>query len=471
MQVLSGAGTSIVSSGRLLLKDVPHVAPPSVASCWAGSRSSTTSTSTPVVVSSVPPSAARARVIQRRRARTPIRLVKTQAAGDAPPSPWKKKDSRLVLEDGSVLWGTAFGASGTQLGEVVFNTALSGYQEVMTDPSYKGQFVCFTCPHIGNVGINPEDMESDKVHLAGIVVRDLSVAVSNYRATMSLDEYCKQQGTMGISGIDTRDLTIALRDVGCLVGVMSTDTSKTDEELIGMAKSWSIVGKDLLAEVTCKEPYEWRQGTDAEWEFSAATQAAQGREPFHVVAYDYGIKKNILRRLASFGCRITVVPANWPASEVLKMNPDGVFFSNGPGDPSAAPYAVENAKQILGQKPVFGICMGHQILGQAFGGSTFKLKFGHHGGNHPIRAPGGRIEVSSQNHNFAVDPATLPAGVEVTHINLNDGTCAGMVWEDKKAMTIQYHPEASPGPHDADVSFEQFVNWMNAERSKKAVAA
>lgn len=389
-------------------------------------------------------------------------IVRAAAASG---KPWKKRDCRLVLEDGSVWRGSAFGATGTEIGEVVFNTSLSGYQEIMTDPSYKGQFVAFTCPHIGNVGINAEDIESEKCHLGAIIVRDLSITVSNYRSTMNLDEYCKQQGVMGISDIDTRALTKALRDTGCLVGVITTDESKTDSELVAQAKSWTIVGKDLLSVVTCDKPYEWSKGTISEWEFSPKVKGGPSGHPFHVVAYDFGIKLNILRRLASFGCRITVVPATWPASEVLKMNPDGVFLSNGPGDPSAAPYAVENAKAILGKKPMFGICMGHQILGQAFGGKTFKLKFGHHGGNHPIRGPSGRIEVSAQNHNFAVDPDTLPKGVTISHINLNDGTCAGMVWNEKKAMTIQYHPEASPGPHDADICFEQFVDWMKAERA------
>jgi len=376
--------------------------------------------------------------------------------------PFKKKDARLVLEDGSVWKGCAFGAKGTEIGEVVFNTSITGYQEIMTDPSYKGQFVCFTHPHIGNVGINADDVESTKCHLGAIIVRDKSSVVSNYRSVMTLDEYCEKQNVIGISNVDTRALTKVLRETGCLVGVISTDDSKSDDELAAMAKNWTIVGKDLLSVVSCTEPYEWKDPTDAEWEFNNATKE-QGK-PFVVVAYDFGIKHNILRRLASFGCKIMVVPADYPADKVLAMNPDGVFFSNGPGDPSAAPYAVENAKQILGQKPVFGICMGHQILGQAFGGKTFKLKFGHHGGNHPIRFnPTGRVEISSQNHNFAVDPESLPEGVEVTHINLNDGTCAGMVYPAMKAMTIQYHPEASPGPHDADICFEQFVDMMKAE--------
>ncbi|KAG2426313.1 hypothetical protein HXX76_013070 [Chlamydomonas incerta] len=397
------------------------------------------------------------------------RSLVVRAAASA--SPFPKKNARLVLEDGSVWHATGFGATGTQIGEVVFNTSLSGYQEIMTDPSYKGQFVAFTCPHIGNVGINPEDMESTKCHLGAIIVRDLSVIVSNYRSRMSLDEYCKKENVIGIANLDTRALTKVLRETGCLVGVVTTDATKTDAELVTMAKGWTIVGKDLLSVVSCTEPYEWSKGTSDEWEFNHRAKLSKQHGPFHVVAYDFGIKTNILRRLASFGCRITVVPATYPATEVLKMNPDGVFFSNGPGDPSAAPYAVDNAKFILGKKPVFGICMGHQVLGQAFGGKTFKLKFGHHGGNHPIRyMPTGRVEISAQNHNFAVDPTTLPEGVEVTHINLNDGTCAGMVYKDKKAMTIQYHPEASPGPHDADVCFEQFVDMMRAEKAAHASA-
>lgn len=388
-------------------------------------------------------------------------------------SPFKPKDCRLVLEDGSVWKGLSFGAKGTEVGEVVFNTSLTGYQEIMTDPSYKGQFVCFTCPHIGNVGINTDDEESTKCHLGAIIVRDLSIVVSNYRSVKSLDQYCKEQGVMGIAELDTRALTKKLRETGCLVGVISTDASKSDEELVAMAKNWTIVGKDLLSVVSTSAPYEWKDPTISEWEFNANTaKLLKGEEPYTVVCYDFGIKHNILRRLASFGCKLLVVPATYPAQEVMKLNPDGVFFSNGPGDPSAAPYAVENAKTILGKKPVFGICMGHQVLGQAFGGKTFKLKFGHHGGNHPIRhIPTGRVEISAQNHNFAVDPESLPSGVEVTHVNLNDGTCAGMVWSEQQAMTIQYHPEASPGPHDADVCFEDFVQMMKANRKAKATAA
>lgn len=401
---------------------------------------------------------------QNRRARHATTVYATAA-------PWADTPAaRLVLEDGSVWHGTAFGHTGTSVGEVVFNTSLTGYQEILTDPSYKGQFVVFTYPHIGNVGINPEDMESGEVHLGGVIVRDLSIKVSNYRSNISLDEYLKKQKVMGIAGVDTRAITRRLRVDGCLNGVICTDASISDDKLVEMTKSWTIVGKDLIKEVTCSEPYEWKDSTEQEWEFApAAMGPANGARKLKVVAYDYGIKRNILRRLTSFGCEVTVVPADYPADKVLAMNPDGVFFSNGPGDPSAVPYAVDIAKQILGKKPVFGICMGHQVLGQAFGGTTFKLPFGHHGGNHPLRhTPTGRIEISAQNHNFAVDPASLPKEVEISLINLNDGTCAGMVHPGLRAMTVQSHPEASPGPHDSDVAFEQFIEYMKEEA---AVAA
>ena len=365
------------------------------------------------------------------------------------------------------MWpGQAFGAKGTVLGEVVFNTSLTGYQEILTDPSYAGQFVLFTCPEIGNVGINLEDMESTKAHMGGMLVRHLSLNVSNYRSAMDLSAYLEQQNVVGISDIDTRAITRRLRDTGCLNGVITTDSEKTDAELVAMCKEWTIVGKDMISEVSSKKTYAWNDTTGAEWEWAQEAKDSTAGT-YDVVCYDFGIKHNIMRRLASFGCKLTVVPADTPAADVLAMNPDGVLFSNGPGDPSAVPYAVKNAEEILGNVPVFGICMGHQVLGQAFGGETFKLKFGHHGGNHPVRGPTGRVEISSQNHNFAVVPESLPKEVVVSHINLNDGTCAGMVYEEKMAMTIQYHPEASPGPHDSDPCFEDFVKMMKANKAAK----
>lgn len=416
-----------------------------------------------------------------RRAARPSRSPLAARASSSPQQPpFKTKDARLVLEDGSVWRAAAFGAPAGGdgvVGEVVFNTSMTGYQEIMTDPSYKGQFVVFTYPHIGNTGINFEDVESSKCHLGAIIVKDLSMVVSNYRSAMTLDEYCKRSGVVGLSNLDTRALTKKLRETGCLVGVVATaDCKKSDAELAAQAKSWTIVGKDLLSVVSCTEPYEWKDATEEEWEFApetlAASKSASGGKPYTVVAYDFGVKHNILRRLASFGCKIIVVPADFPAEKALALNPDGIFYSNGPGDPSAAPYAVATAKQLLGQRPMFGICMGHQLMGQAFGGKTFKLKFGHHGGNHPCRDNAtGQIQVTAQNHNYAVDPATLPSGVEVSHINLNDGTCAGMKWADKQAYSIQYHPEASPGPHDADVCFEDFIKMMAANRSAGKVPA
>lgn len=388
------------------------------------------------------------------------------ATAAAAPRPWKTSDCRLVLEDGSVWRGKSFGAKGTQVGEVVFNTSLTGYQEILTDPSYAGQFVLMTQPHIGNTGINVGDEESGQCFMGGLVIRSLSNIVSNWRASETLPEYLEKRNVMGISDIDTRAITRRLREEGSLIGVLTTDKSKTDEELIEMSKTWSIVGKDLITNVSCSEPYEWKDKTEGEWEFSETVPAADA-EKYHVIAYDFGVKHNILRRLTSYGCKITVVPSTYPAAEVLKLNPDGILFSNGPGDPSAVPYAVKSVQDLVGKVPVFGICMGHQLLGQALGGTTFKMKFGHHGGNHPVRQLStGRVEISAQNHNYAVDPDTLPEGVQVSHINLNDGTCAGLVFPAMKAMSIQYHPEASPGPHDSDQAFFDFVEMMKSNKTK-----
>ncbi|KAG5534099.1 hypothetical protein RHGRI_022289 [Rhododendron griersonianum] len=424
--------------------------------------------------------------------------------------PWKVADARLVLEDGSIWRAKSFGASGTQVGEVVFNTSLTGYQEILTDPSYAGQFVLMTNPHIGNTGVNFDDEESRQCFLAVNVVEffiglitfypapsdlmlplvdvaprtyDISflicfvcrlstmifASVSNWRCTETLGDYLAERNIMGIYDVDTRAITRRLRQDGSLIGVLSTEETKTDKELLEMSRTWDIVGVDLISGVSCKVPYVWVDKTESEWEFNS-----KGRgEAFHVIAYDFGIKHNILRRLASYGCKITVVPSTWPASEILKMKPDGVIFSNGPGDPSAVPYAVETVKEIIGKVPVFGICMGHQLLGQALGGTTFKMKFGHHGGNHPVRnLQSGRVEISAQNHNYAVDPASLPKGVQVTHVNLNDGSCAGLAFPERKLMSLQYHPEASPGPHDSDIgndtllAFAEFIQLMIQEKEK-----
>ncbi|KAF5745158.1 carbamoyl-phosphate synthase small chain chloroplastic-like isoform X2 [Tripterygium wilfordii] len=372
--------------------------------------------------------------------------------------PWKTSDARLVLEDGSIWRAKSFGASGTQVGEVVFNTSLTGYQEILTDPSYAGQFVLMTNPHIGNTGVNFDDEESKQCFLAGLVIRSLSISTSNWRCTNTLGEYLAERNIMGIYDVDTRAITRRLRHDGSLIGVLSTEKSKTDEELLEMSRSWDIVGVDLISDVSCNAPYEWVDKTKSDWDFNSD---GRNGKTYHVVAYDFGIKHNILRRLTSYGCKITVVPSKWPASETLKMKPDGVLFSNGPGDPSAVPYAVETVKELLGNVPVYGICMGHQLLGQALGGRTFKMKFGHHGGNHPVRnLRKNRVEISAQNHNYAVDPASLPEGVEVTHVNLNDGSCAGLAYARLNVMSLQYHPEASPGPHDSDCAFMDFIELM-----------
>lgn len=400
--------------------------------------------------------------------RCSVHFSSDAAATSKEQRPWKNSDARLVLEDGSIWKAKSFGASGTQVGEVVFNTSLTGYQEILTDPSYAGQFVLMTNPHIGNTGINFDDEESRECFLAGLVIRSLSISTSNWRCVEPLGDYLAKRNIMGIYDVDTRAITRRLREDGSLIGVLSTDNSKTDDELLQMSRSWDIVGIDLISGVSCKTPYEWVDQTAHEWDFSSN---GSPRETFHVVAYDFGIKLNILRRLASYGCKITVVPSTWPASETLKLKPDGVLFSNGPGDPSAVPYAVETVKSILGKVPVFGICMGHQLLGQALGGKTFKMKFGHHGGNHPVRnLLTGHVEISAQNHNYAVDPSSLPEGVKVTHINLNDGSCAGLSFPALNIMSLQYHPEASPGPHDSDYAFRQFVELMKKERNKKPEA-
>lgn len=380
--------------------------------------------------------------------------------------PWQWERARLALEDGTVYEGRAFGARGSREGEVVFNTSLTGYQEIITDPSYAGQIVVMTAAQIGNTGVTGEDDEAIRAFLNGFVVRDLSPTVSNWRAEQSLDEWLAAQGVIGIADVDTRALTRKLRDEGSKKGIISTEEGLTDEDLVERAQQWpGLVGVDLVQAVTCEEPYNWVEPSDQQW---LPAPEREG-EPLHVVAYDFGLKRNILRRLASYGCRVTVVPATTSGAEVLGMQPDGVFLSNGPGDPAALDYAVEATRAILDNgKPLFGICLGHQILGRAVGGETYKLKFGHHGGNQPVRyVDEARVEISAHNHNFAVDPDTLPPNVEVTHVNLNDDCCEGLRLTDRPAFSAQYHPEAAPGPHDADYLFQQFVDMMEEQRQSQ----
>jgi carbamoyl-phosphate synthase small subunit len=370
----------------------------------------------------------------------------------------------LALEDGTTWPGTALGAIGERAGEVIFNTAMTGYQEVLTDPSYYGQIVVMTAPHIGNTGVNLEDEESARPWLSGFVVRAASPRVSNWRATASLDEYLRDHGVIGITGVDTRALVRHIREAGALRGVISSADPAAQRLIEAARAAPSMEGLDLVPYVTCAEPYHWSEGVGS-WGLGVGERSSQpptpNPHPLHVVAYDFGIKRNILRLLAERGCRVTVVPANTPAAEALALKPDGVFLSNGPGDPAAVTYGVKAVRDLLGRAPVFGICLGHQILGLALGGTTYKLRFGHHGGNQPVRfSDSGQVEISSHNHGFAVDPKSLPEGIEVTHVNLNDGCCEGLRARDLRAFSIQYHPEAAPGPHDASYLFDQFVDLM-----------
>jgi len=378
----------------------------------------------------------------------------------------------LALANGRVFHGTAFGAATTVVGEVVFNTSLTGYQEVITDPSYRGQMVCMTVSHVGNTGINREDVESDRPQITAFVVREISPVVSNWRANESLHSYLKRHDIPGISEVDTRALTRLLRDEGVLHGALCTDGSKDADELIALARSWEgLDGRDLVKEVTCRETYAWTDGTKVEWTpvasgpdtRSQATATTAERHFPLVVAYDFGIKQNILRRLTSHNLRVVVVPADTPAADVLAMQPDGIFLSNGPGDPAGLPYASEAVAQLLEAGiPTFGICLGHQIIGRALGGDTYKLKFGHHGGNQPVSdVDSTNVQITAQNHNYAVDDATLPAHVEITHRNLNDGTVEGMRLTNRPVFCVQYHPEASPGPHDADLLFTKFAQMIH----------
>ncbi|WP_208596166.1 glutamine-hydrolyzing carbamoyl-phosphate synthase small subunit [Vreelandella aquamarina] len=379
------------------------------------------------------------------------------------------KPAILALEDGSVFHGTAIGADGVTSGEVVFNTAMTGYQEILTDPSYTRQIVTLTYPHIGNTGINSEDVESASIAAAGLVIRDLPLLASSFRSEQTLSDYLKSQNVLGIADIDTRRLTRILRDKGAQNGAIlaGADAEGEDavERALAAAKAFpGLKGMDLAKEVSCKEAYEWSEG---EWALGEGyADASQGERPYHVVAFDYGVKFNILRMLAARGCRLTVVPAQTPAAEVLAMNPDGVFLANGPGDPEPCDYAIKAIQEVLEtDTPVFGICLGHQLLALASGAKTVKMGHGHHGANHPVQdLDTGTVMITSQNHGFAADEASLPSNVRATHRSLFDGTLQGIERTDRPAFSFQGHPEASPGPRDVAPLFDRFIAMMQARR-------
>jgi carbamoyl-phosphate synthase small subunit len=415
------------------------------------------------------------------------------------------KKAMLTLADGTVFEGVSYGAEGEAVGEVVFNTCMSGYQEILTDPSYKGQIVMMTYPLIGNYGVNPEDVESRRPFVEGFIVKEGSPLPSNWRARKSLEEYLREYGIVGIQGIDTRALTRHIRDHGAQEGVIST-IDHDAKSLVAKAKaSPGLIGRDLVKEVCCQSPFTWSQGTWA-WPSGYSEPRGETREPrgdasksqlslfasrltphasrpYKVVAYDCGIKWNILRQVVASGCDVTVVPAGTTAEEVLAHNPDGIFLSNGPGDPEGVPYLIAAVRNLIGKKPIFGICLGHQIIGLALGGRTYKLKFGHHGGNQPVKdLTTGKVEITSQNHGFAVDMNSFtqdpkgqvfgdPDDIVMTHVNLNDNTCEGLTHRRIPLFSVQYHPEASPGPHDASYLFRRFVEMMEAERQQPGGAA
>ena len=367
----------------------------------------------------------------------------------------------LALADGTVFQGNSIGATGSTVGEVVFNTAMTGYQEILTDPSYSGQIVTLTYPHIGNTGVNAEDVEANRVYAAGLVVRDCPARVSNFRSTQSLPDYLAAQGIVAISGIDTRKLTRILREKGAQGACIFVGTDA--ERAVELAKGFAgMAGQDLAKVVSTKASSEWTEGT---WQLGEGFSKPD-QSKFHVVAYDFGIKTNILRLLADRGCRLTLVPAQTSAEDVLKLNPDGVFLSNGPGDPEPCDYAIAATRTFLDKKlPVFGICLGHQIMGLAVGGKTLKMKTGHHGANHPVQdLQSKRVFITSQNHGFAVDAASLPANARVTHVSLFDGTLQGFELTDRPAFCFQGHPEASPGPHDILELFDKFIALMSGQK-------
>lgn len=373
--------------------------------------------------------------------------------------PWNRPKAILLLEDGSVFKGYAFAGRGRALGEVVFNTSMTGYQEVLTDPSYKGQIVMMTYPLTGTYGINPEDMESAAVQVEAFVVKEYQDFASNWRSDRSLADFLNEYGKIGIEGIDTRALTRHIRVAGAMRGIIATDTDNVRELMDQVQAYPGLDGVDLVKHVTCDTPYRWRDGRKMEIPGPGWLPDVSG---FRVVALDCGIKYNILRKLENLGCQVLVFPAHSTADEILACDPDGVFLSNGPGDPAAVDYVIETVRNLLGRKPVFGICLGHQMMGLALGGSTFKLKFGHRGANQPVKdLTTGKIEITSQNHGYCVDPDSLShLPVRLTHVNLNDNTLEGMEHLDVPAFCVQYHPEASPGPHDASYLFGRFFELM-----------
>ena len=381
----------------------------------------------------------------------------------------KRRRALLALEDGRVYSGWAFGALRDALGEVVFNTSMTGYQEILTDPSYTGQLVTMTYPLVGNYGINEEDVESRGPQVEAFIVREVCRTPSNWRATLSLDDYLKKNGIPGIEGIDTRSLTKHIRTAGAMRAALSS-TVQDPEELVRRARDWpGMLGLDLVLRVTCQEPRLWPDGEIlcGSWQRRHDQVSGGAGERYKVLAVDYGVKYNILRILQSFGCKIQVVPATMGAEEILALKPDGVFLSNGPGDPAAVTYAIDTVRKLLGRVPIFGICLGHQILGLAAGGKTFKMKFGHRGANQPVKELAtGRVQITSQNHGFCVQPETLdPVELRVTHVNLNDDSLEGMEFCKVPAFSVQYHPEASPGPHDSIYLFSKFVSLMQEWKS------
>ncbi|WP_019141433.1 glutamine-hydrolyzing carbamoyl-phosphate synthase small subunit [Noviherbaspirillum massiliense] len=371
----------------------------------------------------------------------------------------------LALADGSIFQGFSIGASGHTIGEVVFNTAMTGYQEILTDPSYSRQIVTLTYPHIGNVGVNPEDVEADKIHAAGLIIKDLPLLTSNFRSKQSLSDYLKSENVVGIAGIDTRKLTRILREKGAQNGAILAGEADA-EKALALAKSFpGLAGMDLAKVVSTTKPYVWNE---TEWKLGKGF-GQQSSPKYHVVAFDYGVKRNILRMLAERGCKITVLPAQSTAADALALNPDGIFLANGPGDPEPCDYAIKAARELIDRGiPTFGICLGHQIMGLASGAKTLKMKFGHHGANHPVQDLDTRqVMITSQNHGFAVDPATLPANCRVTHVSLFDGSLQGFERTDKPAFCFQGHPEASPGPMDIAPLFDRFIGLMDKAMTEK----